>query len=416
MRPPARPDRVVRAAARLLLAGGVLVSGCTSGEPTRPQPRLSPVAARLFPDEARLAAASPELRRRLASSPIALFRFVNQAWTREVCTAFAGDLTAMPTARLHGDAHVEQYAVSATSRGIDDFDDSSTGPAVVDMVRFLGSLELTARARGWDASLPAIGDAFFDGDRRALKEPPYLPPDPAVARRLRALPVLSQQDVLAWADSLGKPLEPEDRARVDAVWARVEAYAATLGPEFTPAFLRLKRVGWARLGIGSALRRKIVLHIEGPSPARDDDVVLEGKEVAALRDLPCLSVPASGEAFRVIEGLGEIGRLTHRLTLALPMLAVGRPEVRGWWLRTWDRSYRELEIGEIVSAEELREVAHDVGAQLGSTNLVEGPAAVNRQKRMVEIEGLARLVPRIRQVAHDLTAALLEAWQQFRKG
>jgi uncharacterized protein (DUF2252 family) len=87
------------------------------------------------------------LRQRLAASPIALFRFVNQAWTREVCTAFAGDLAAMPTARLHGDAHVEQYAVSATSRGIDDFDDSSTGPAVVDIVRFLGSLELTARAR-----------------------------------------------------------------------------------------------------------------------------------------------------------------------------------------------------------------------------------------------------------------------------
>jgi hypothetical protein len=94
----------------------------------------------------------------------------------------------------------------------------------------------------------------------------------------------------------------------------------------------------------------------------------------------------------------------------------GRPEVRGWWLRTWDRSYRELEIGEIASAEELREVAHDVGAQLGSTNLVEGSAAVNRQKRMVEIEGLARFVPRIRQVAHELTAAVLEAWEQFRKG
>ena len=61
-------------------------------------------------------------------------------------------------------------------------------------------------------------------------------------------------------------------------------------------------------------------------------------------------------------------------------------------------------------------MAHDVGAQLGSTNLVEGPAAVNRQKRMVEIEGLARLVPRIRQVAHELTAAVIEAWQQFRKG
>ena len=31
-------------------------------------------------------------------------------------------------------------------------------------------------------------DAFFEGYRRALKDPAYLPPIPAVATRLRAMP------------------------------------------------------------------------------------------------------------------------------------------------------------------------------------------------------------------------------------
>jgi len=53
-------------------------------------------------------------------------------------------------------------------------------------------------------------------------------------------------------------------------------------------------------------------------------VVLEGKEVAALRDLPCLSVPASGEAFRVIEGLAtyvkeqKLSSIRDIIGIALP--------------------------------------------------------------------------------------------------
>jgi len=37
------------------------------------------------------------------------------------------------------------------------------------------------------------------------------------------------------------------------------------------------------------------------------------------------------------------------------------------------------------------------------------------QKRLVESQALVRLGPRIRQVAHDLTAALLDAWTEFTK-
>lgn len=406
--------RAWRRFAAFVLTVSVAVSGCRAGETPSADRERAAAASRLVPDEARVAHASAELRERLAASPLALFRFVNQEWTREVCAALAGDFADLPTARLHGDAHIEQYAVTATARGLDDFDDSARGPAAVDIVRFLGSLELTAGARGWNAALPAVLDAFFEGYRRALKDPTYLPPDPAVVKRLRAEPPRSPDAFLAWADSLMQPVAPDDLAQLDIAWAKFELYAARADPAFTPAFLRRKKVGWLRLGIGSALTRKILIRTEGPSAALDDDAVLEAKEVTALRDEPCLTIPRTAEVFRVVEGLRQIGRIDHRLIVALPMLPGKEPDARGWWVRTWDRFYRELEIADLASPYELRELAHDVGAQLGGTNLVESPGNVADQKRLAELEGITRLESRIRQVAHELAVALLGAWQEFK--
>jgi uncharacterized protein (DUF2252 family) len=397
----------------LLLGLAVALGACTHGDRATPP---SPAASRLMPAPARLAGASPELRAKLAANPIALFRFVNQAWTHEVCTAFAGSLDAAPTVRLHGDAHVEQYAVTGTARGLDDFDDSTRGTAVVDIVRFLGSLELTARDRGWIASLPAITDAFFDGYRRALDDQAFLPPIPAVAARLRAAPARSPDAFLAWAESLMQPQSPAERARFDAAWRTLETYAAKYDPVFTPAFLTPKKVGWLRLGVGSALQRKVLIRVEGPSAAPGDDVIVEAKEVMTLGDDSCLSVPRNAEVFRVVEGVQQIGRIEHRLLVALPLVPNSLPGVTGWWIKTWERTYREIEIADLASADELGEVARDAGAQLGSTNLADSPRSLGDQKRLAELEALTRLEPRMRQVAHELTAALLEAWQRFRNG
>jgi len=344
-----------------------------------------------------------------------LFRFVNPAWTREVCEAFASDLRSMPSVRLHGDAHIEQYALTSEARGLDDFDDSAKGPAVVDIVRFLGSLQLAARDRGWEASLPAITDAFISGYRRGLEDPAYLPPDPAVVVRLRAKGVPSREEFLAWADSLMQPLSREDLARVDAARGRLQAYATQIDPAFTPEYLAIKRIGELHLGIGSALARKLLFRVEGPSPAPDDDVVVEAKEVSLLPHDSCLIVPNHAEVYRVVEGLGQIGRIEHRLVVALPVLPDAPSSARGgWWVRMWERSYRELEVGDLASAGELMEVAHDAGAQLGATNLTDAPQRLGRQARMAEIEGLTRLGPRIRTVTHELTLALIDAWQQMR--
>ncbi len=355
----------------------------------------------------------PELRTRLAASPMAFFRFVNQAWTREVCETFREEASTLPTATLHGDAHVEQYALTAAARGLDDFDDSDRGPAVIDIVRFLGSLELAAAQRGWTKALPAIVDAFLSGYRRGLQDPSYMPADPSVVRRLRGAPVKTPDEFLRWTGSLMQPLAENERANMHVTWAKVVAVASRESPEFTPAFLTLKNVGWLRMGIGSALTRQLLIQIEGPSPTRDDDLVLEAKQVFPFQS-SCLDAPRSSETLRVVEGVRQIARLQPPLLVGLPGIDDSGLVGRDWWVRTWDRTYREVEVVDLDSAEELREVAHDAGAQFGSTNLTEQSGALADRNRLLELQGIAHLEPRIRQTAHDLTSDLLQAWEQFR--
>ena len=99
---------------------------------------------------------------------------------------FANDMPGLPSVQLHGDAHVEQYALMNDAWGLHDFDDSARGPALVDIVRFLGSIELAARHHGWTREREPLFDRFFEGYRRGLSDPSYKPAEPDIVRRLRA--------------------------------------------------------------------------------------------------------------------------------------------------------------------------------------------------------------------------------------
>lgn len=84
----------------------------------------------------------PDLVAKLAATPHGYFRFVNAAFAAETCRLFADVAASLPEVNLHGDAHVEQYAVTSLGRGLTDFDDCTRGKAVIDLVRFGASLLL----------------------------------------------------------------------------------------------------------------------------------------------------------------------------------------------------------------------------------------------------------------------------------
>ena len=187
-----------------------------------------------------------------------------------------------------------------------------------------------------------------------------------------------------------------------------------LRPEIPAGYFGLKRVGWLRMGVGSVLVPKALARIEGPSPAPDDDVLLEAKQLSQLEDVPCVQVPLSGEAFRVIAAAEQIGRLRHDVLLVAPRREEQGPDVRDWWVRTWDETYVELAAADLASPDELAEVAHDVGAQLGSTNLRHSIPLLEAQLRRAELAAVKRLDTRIRATARRLVDELLAGWEEER--
>jgi hypothetical protein len=376
-------------------------------------------SAQVKPEQNVINLAPREVIDRLRADPIAYFRFVNRPWIARVCDMFADDIRDLPIVRLHGDAHVEQFTVTREAWGMDDFDDSIEGPAVVDIVRFLGSVDLVARQRGWIVERDSLFDRFFAGYRKGLREPEFQPRRPVVVDRLRVGMPRSRPEFLDWGETL---MEPMADGPMKAVVGGMEAIARVVyagRPDRPPSYFRVLAAGWLRMGIGSAPAPKILARIQGASTSPDDDELVEAKQVQSLEGLRCLQLPESSQvAHRVIFGALQLGRLRHNILVAgpplvIPEVAAEGQELRRWWIRSWDPSYRELRIDDLRSPRELAQIAYDVGVQLGAGSLKESTGLQRNSARQRELASLARLERRIRNRTSELVTELLAGWSEF---
>jgi hypothetical protein len=366
------------------------------------------------PDDIKLAPRA--LIDRLRANPIDYFRFVNRPWIARVCEVFAEEIPSVPIVRLHGDAHIEQFAVTEDAWGLDDFDDSARGPALIDMVRFLGSVDLALRRRDWTRSREALFDRFFAGYRRGLAEPDYRSPQPAIVDRLRAQVPRSRAAFLAWGETQMKPMAEGSAKAVVVAMDAVSRVVHAERPDLPPGYLTVARAGWLRMGVGGALADKILIRVQGPSAEPDDDELVEGKELQDLGGFRCLETPPTVQpALRVIAGARQVGRLKHNILAAGPELMIPRDEVRdrqlgNWWFRSWDWSYRELRVDDLRFVQELEEIIYDAGVQLGGGALRETGGYAGRQR---ELGSLARMERQIRDEASRLVDELLLGWKEL---
>jgi Uncharacterized protein conserved in bacteria (DUF2252) len=384
--------RVTRALA-LAVAYIVLLAGLARGQ--------------IRADSAALASVQPALVDQLRADPFTYFRFVNHPWIARACQAFA-DLPAGPAVRLHGDAHVEQFAVTRDAFGLDDFDDAAHGPAFVDIVRYMGSIDLVLREQGWTHDRDRLWDRFLDGYRRGLADPTYRPREPAVVQRLRAKTPLTRAAFLAWGEA---QMQPMDADTAKAVAAGMEAFERFIGPErpdLTPGFFAVVRSGWLRMGVGSAALRKVLVRVQGLTPAAGDDVLIEGKEAGSLDGLACLEKSTAPPAIRVIDAVRQLGRLKHDILAVGPTelipAAESRPASLKWWVSTWESSYQELRVSDIRSSGELAAVAFDAGVQLGAG----GPQDTAARKAV--LSSIASLEVRLRKETATMVEELLAGW------
>lgn len=390
---------------------------CTAPPPAEERAGPSPGAARLLVDESDLGLQARKLLENLRSDPFVYFRFINRPWARATCEALRADLAALPQVHLHGDAHVGQYAYTLTDHGLDDLDDSISGPAALDIVRFLGSVDLATRARGWTDQRESLLDEFFRGYRAALADRDYEPPLPSYVWRQRERLMKQpsgEAEFLAWAESLMTPVEEVADQGIEEGRLRLAALIASQRPELPSFFLEPKRLGWLRMGVGSALTPKLLLRCEGLTRADEDDVLLEARELSDLNGVSCLDTSQSEQAARIIEGYGRMGRIRHDIIVVVPGPPEPEPEAREWWARSWEPSYRELRLDALASPGELAEIVHDAAAQLGTGHAWTPEDDPEETLRARKLDWLERMEPRMRAVALQLTEDLVEAWEVFR--
>ena len=405
--------RSTLAALTALVALAVQGFASAAHQPVRPRAVPAPalravVEALRVPPHAPEFTARPDLVGRLRDTPHGYFRYVNRPFTEAVCRQFRDGHGGFPEVNLHGDAHLEQYAVTSLGRGLTDFDDSARGPSFIDLVRFGVSLELAAREKGWPGEGRRTFGDFLRGYDDALKNPNVDGPPPAVVTRARGAFALDHRLALRRADAM-IDADPVPAAEIAADARDYVTQMLADRAEMPASFLTLKKAGRLKLGIGSALDEKYLIRIEGWTREADDDQILEAKLVRPLSGVDCIRTDQGPR--RVPLGMALIANAPF------PFSGLFTHGGRTFWVHGWTDDYVELSIDSwLASPEDMRQVAYDVGTQLGRAHSRvcpgQSPTADLRRTLLLWTRNNEE---RIRKAIDDLAEAIVTAWIDFRE-
>ena len=402
---------------RILATGLLLIAVAACGPPSdRSAGRDSAGAEGLYLDPAAIDFSNnPELLDRIVADPHGYFRFINLPFSRRVCDLFSdrirdasSELTRAFQLNLHGDAHVEQYAITDLGRGLTDFDDSSQGPPFLDLMRFAVSLRLASRMNGWD-ELTEEGHVriFLRGYRSALADPETAAPEPTVVSRLRSTFSDEPGDYLTWVDSLMGPVPEDVEASLRAALAGFADDMVQRHPEVRSGYFDPVSLGYFGLGVGSALDTKFLVRVRGPSDDPFDDDVIEIKQVRDLSGIDCIQTKQD-DPLRILLSQARIAYEPFRW---LHYVRIGESN---FWTHGWVRNYAEMDVDETFAAPgELAEIAYDAGVQLGLGHPNQAAAPFDEILREQTLEQLDNHPGEIERLSRELADEVYVAWERF---
>lgn len=352
---------------------------------------------------------NPELLNRILSSPHGYFRFINIPFSQTICTRFQYTYSGTPSFNLHGDAHIEQYAVTDLGRGLTDFDDSSAGPAIIDLMRFGVSLYLTCMANDWEDNAYDLFSEFLKGYRMALEDPNAEAPEPTVSKRFRSKFKHDDKAYYEWVNSMMQPIEETER---DSLISAMKSYIQTMyseSSELPSDYFDVVDMGYLKMGIGSALDLKYLLRCQGKTDDPFDDVVLEIKEVRDISGISCLTRAQKFDPFRILIGQSRIAYQ--------PFHHLGYFTFRGinLWVHSWVQNYKEVDIYKsFKNVNELKEVVFDIGVQLGRGHPKQIAAPLDLQLRLAQLRWLNLYDVKLNRSCNKLADEVVKAWNLFR--
>lgn len=352
---------------------------------------------------------TPTLAGEMMGSPFVYFRKINTETIPLTCEAFEDALRWFPPFDLHGDAHLEQFAVSADYHGLSDYDDVATGPGVIDLVRFGVSVRIAARMRGWDDQVPALIRTFLDRyvETLAADVPPDAPA-PSVVPRIRKDIAPNRETWLTWVGSVTSDVSDEVQAELEP---GAEAYRKLMQrrhPDLPTSFFDTKSIGHLELGVGSRLHPKFLFRVEGQTPAPNDDVVIEFKPVTRATSNGCVSY---GGATSIVRTIRLFANEPVRFIAQVPYVA-GQPlGEMPYWAREWLESYAELRVDELQDIDELREVVIDVATELATVHPRLHGQDTQARREQIALCGVLR--PRIVSTIDDIAERTWLGWEAF---
>ena len=170
----------------------------------------------------------------------------------------------------------------------------------------------------------------------------------------------------------------------------------------------MKRIGAISMGIGSALDEKYLIIFEGETPAAEDDLVVEAKQIRDLTGNPCLRTDVG--ASRILDGQRLIAYEPFAYAAVVPH---GN---KFFWMHDWTDDYREASIGpSILSPRDLREVAHDVGLQMGRAHPKRPDGGTDKRRRKAALASLDALEARVRAAIRQMAQETEAAWRTFKQ-
>ena len=357
---------------------------------------------------------NPKLLDRILRGPHGYFRFINEIFAEEVCVRFRDDLGWIPNGNLHGDAHLENYAITEQGRGLTDFDDATIGPVVLDLVRFGVSIHLACRANGWEEKAEPIVHSFFSGYRAALEDLGLTIPPPKLVSRIRARFTTDRGQTLAALETLMQPLgvSREEFKR------EIEQYLDQMAeqhPELPPHFFEIQNAGRLKMGIGSALDEKYLFMIEGPTKAREDNIILEMKEVRDLHEISCILLKEASPERPILMQTRLAYQPYRYAGFVIFALSKGDEKDKKFWVHEWADQYHELSNRtSFQTPADLHDIAYDAGVQLGLGHPKSIADSYSNHLRGRLLITMAELQEKLDRTISDLTEQTIAAWQQFR--
>jgi hypothetical protein len=99
--------------------------------------------------------------------------------------------------------------------------------------------------------------------------------------------------------------------------------------------------------------------------------------------------------------------------VVIPELAARGQQLRDWWIRSLDPSYRQIRLADLHSVGDLAAVTYDSGVQLGAGRLQDQTLSSGGSDRKRTLAATARLEKRYRHEASSLVDDLLRGWREL---